>query len=53
MAYSWKDVSDYTVHVRFVRQHVPGHDWHRLPIQGLFQPIPKSNGEGMEKKRFD
>lgn len=31
---SRQDVSHHQVHVRLVRQHVPGNDWHRLPLQG-------------------
>lgn len=31
---SWQDLPHHAVHVRFVRQHVPGHDWHRFSLQG-------------------
>lgn len=30
---SWKDVFDYSVHVRLFRQHVPGDDRHRFPLK--------------------
>ena len=30
---SGKDFSDHTLHVRLFRQHLPGHDRHRLPLQ--------------------
>lgn len=44
MLYSRQDVSDYTVHVRFVRQHVSGYDRHRFSVQGPF--IPRSRRKG-------
>jgi hypothetical protein len=31
---SGEDVSDYTIHVRFIRQHIPSHYWHRLSVEG-------------------
>lgn len=31
---SRQDVPDHALHVRLLRQHVPGHHWHRFPVQG-------------------
>lgn len=31
--YSGEDVSDHTIHVRFVRQHVPGDYRYRFPLE--------------------
>lgn len=35
--YSWEDVLNYTIHVRFVRQYVPSDDRHRLPLESKQQ----------------
>lgn len=35
---SWQDVSHHSLHVRFVRQHLPSYNRHRLPLQGAPSP---------------
>jgi GTPase SAR1 family protein len=35
--YSREDIPDHALHVRLVRQHVPSHHRHRLPVQGKQQ----------------
>lgn len=34
---SWENVLDYSVYVRFIRQHLPGNNWDRLSIEGISQ----------------
>lgn len=33
---SGKNLVDYALHVRLFRQHISGHHWHRLLVQGMF-----------------
>jgi len=37
--HSWQDIAHYALHVRFVRQHVPGNHRNRFSLQGMHTPL--------------
>jgi hypothetical protein len=41
--YSWQDIPYHTIHVRFVRQYIPGDHWHRFPFKSKCIALQKAS----------